>query len=137
MRLTFIFVLLLLCISVQAELIFEKSLTLSGHHPEKWGLKHIKTELSNGYFKFNELIDIKTTTEKMSQKKYTRKLNLILNLENTLLKNSKPETLTCNRKLIVESKQKTKSLVTNSFCLDNLKAKDLALITKTIQQLKN
>lgn len=137
MRLTLTFVLLLLCISAQAELIYEKSLTLSGHNPEKWGLKHIKTELSDGYFKFNELIDIKTTTEKMSQKKYTRNLNLILKLEKNLLKNSKSDTLTCNRKLIVESKQKLKSLVTHSFCLDSLSAKDLATITKTIQQLKN
>lgn len=137
MRSTFTLVLLLFCISVHAELMHEQSLTLSGHNPEKWGLKHIKTKLSEGYFKFNELVDVKTTTEKVSKKKYTEKMKLIVNLENTFLKNPKNNTLTCTRRIILESKQKSKAKISNTYCLDNLNPKDLALITKTIQQLKN
>lgn len=120
----------------QAHLIQETSITLAGHNPEKWGLKHIKSELGEGYFKFNELIDINITTAKISKKKFTESMKIIKDVEKNLLKDSKLNQPTCYRKLIIESKQKANS-ISNTYCLDHLKVKNLALITKTIQQLKN
>ena len=120
----------------QAHLIQETSLTLAGHNPEKWGLKHIKSELGDGYFKFNELIDVNTTTAKISKKRFIKSMKQIKDVEKNLLKESKSNQSTCYRKLIIESKQKA-NCISNTYCLDHLKVKDLALITKTIQQIKN
>ncbi len=136
MKILSIFATLFICLNLEAKLVHESSIALSGHNPEKWGLKHIKTHLGEGYFKFNELLEVKTTTSKISKKRFNENMGLIRKLESDLAKQSESNTAICSRKLIVQSKQ-NKNSISNTYCLDKLPDQELATVSKTIQKLKN